>query len=95
MYRWIPILVSLAVAVQNYAGLNRAAAFRLDDTGREVEFVRILEARHPRVDDPTTGVIVDGEFWYIADSHIAGFDHSAPPPDFEVWGTVLILRVPL
>jgi hypothetical protein len=83
------------VAVQNYAGLDRAAAFRLDDTGRAVDLVRILEAHHPRADDPTTGVIVGDEFWYIANSHIAGFDHSAPPPDFEVWGTVLILRVPL
>ena len=45
--------------------------------------------------DPTTGVIVGDEFWYIANSNIAGFDHSTSTPTREEWGTVLILRVPL
>jgi hypothetical protein len=45
--------------------------------------------------DPTTGVIVDGELWYIANSNLAGFDIRQMEPDPEVWGTVLILRAPL
>ena len=45
--------------------------------------------------DPTTGVIVDGEFWYIANSNIAGFNYAEQTPTRDEWGTVLILRVPL
>jgi hypothetical protein len=45
--------------------------------------------------DPTTGVIVDDEFWYIANSNLAGFDIRRDVPDAESWGTVLILRAPL
>jgi sugar lactone lactonase YvrE len=83
------------VAVQNYAGLDRVAAFRLDAMGHKVESVRILESHHPKMDDPTTGVIVGDEFWYIANSHIAGFDRTTTEPNAEHWGPVLVLRVPL
>lgn len=82
------------IAVQNYAGLNRAAAFRLSPDGKAVTAVRVLEAHHPRVSDPTTGVIVDGEFWYIVNSNIAGYDrHDDEDP--AALGTVLIQRVGL
>ena len=80
---------------RNYAGLDRAAAFRLDESGSRVAEVRVLEARHPRMEDPTTGVIVGDEFWYIANSNIAGFNHAETTPTREAWGTVLILRVQL
>lgn len=83
------------VVVQNYAGLDRVAAFELDESGTKVVSARVLESRHPRMKDPTTGVIVDGEFWYIANSNIAGFNHAEQTPTREEWGTVLILRVPL
>jgi hypothetical protein len=83
------------VTVQNYAGLDRAAAFELDASGTRVISARVLESRHPRMQDPTTGVIVDDELWYIANSNIAGFNHAEQIPTREEWGTVLILRVPL
>lgn len=82
------------VVVQNYAGLDRAAAFRLDESGCAVTAVRVLEARHPRTKDPTTGVIVGDEFWYIANSNIAGFDIRQAPADPQL-GPVLILRTQL
>lgn len=83
------------VAVQNYAGLDRVAAFVLDRSGNAITSARVLESRHPRAHDPTTAVIVDGEAWYIANSHIAGFDARTDAPDAGTWGTVLVLRAPL
>jgi hypothetical protein len=38
---------------------------------------------------------VDGGFWDIANSNIAGLDNTKTQPTREEWGTVLILRVPL
>ncbi len=72
-----------------------AAAFRLDEGGTAVESVRVLEARHPRTKDPTTGVIVDGEFWYILNSNLSGFDIRRDTPDPTLWGNVVILRAAL
>lgn len=83
------------VAVQNYAGLDRIAAFALEDAGRAVRGIRVLEARHPRMDDPTTGVIVGDEIWTIANSHLARFDARTDEPDATAWGKVLVLRTPL
>ena len=93
MHRWIPVLISLAIAVpaaaetmaEHYGAAMRARADgNFEQYHVEIAAADALLPGHPRVDDPTSGVIVDGEFWYIANSHIAGFDHSAPPPDFEV-----------
>lgn len=64
------------LVVQNYAGLDRAARFPLATDGRSVTGVEVLDARHPSMDDPTTGVVADGWWWFIANSHVAGFDRE-------------------
>lgn len=63
------------LAVQNVFGLDRVVRITLDEGGRKIEKVDVLDARHPAQQDPTTGVIVPGQggpdrFLWIANARI-------------------------
>lgn len=84
------------VAIQNAMGLDRVIRLELDEARRAVVAHEVLEARHPRMDDPTTGVIVGDELWYIANSHIATYAREGGWPEEPAeYGDVLVLRVGL
>lgn len=63
--------------------LKRVSRCRLDDSGLAVTGCETLEQNHPLFAHPTTGVIVDGVFYYIANSQFdsVGPDGSLPPLD--------------
>jgi hypothetical protein len=56
------------IAVQNGASPERVVAFTLDATLGRIESQTVIERSTETLGDPTHGVVVDNEFWYIANS---------------------------
>jgi sugar lactone lactonase YvrE len=56
------------IAVQNGTSPERVVAFRLNATLTRIESEKIIERSTPTIGDPTHGVMVDGGFYYIANS---------------------------
>jgi len=55
-------------AVQNGTSPERVVSFKLDATLTTIVSATIIERSTPTLGDPTHGVIVDGSFYYIANS---------------------------
>lgn len=64
------------IAIQNAYGLDRVVHISLDETGKRISGVEVLDARHPAQHDPTTGVVVPpssgapARFLWIANARI-------------------------
>ena len=56
------------IAVQNGSSPERVVLFRLDSEITRVVSEEVIESATPGLGDPTHGVIVGGEFYYIANS---------------------------
>jgi sugar lactone lactonase YvrE len=56
------------IATQNGASPERVVAFRLDTTLTRIESETIIERATPTLGDPTHGVVIDKDFYYIANS---------------------------
>jgi hypothetical protein len=56
------------IAVQNGTSPERVVVFTLDAGRTKITGERIIERSTPTLGDPTHGVIVDGDFFYIANS---------------------------
>jgi hypothetical protein len=50
--------------------------WRLSPDGRKVRHSEVLEYRTPLVDDPTTGAVYHGGFYYIANSGIDNLEND-------------------
>lgn len=50
------------------ADLNAVTRYYLNDQGDGIRKVETLEADHPKMDHPTTGVLIDGELYYVANA---------------------------
>lgn len=83
------------IAIQNGIRPHRVVRLELGDRGRRVRHARVLLANHEDLDEPTLGVVVDKNFYFIANSQWGRFDkdHRLPPP--EKLRRPMILRVPL
>jgi hypothetical protein len=83
------------IAIQNGIRPHRVVRLELGDRGRRVRSARVLLANHEDLDEPTLGVIVDENFYFVANSQWGQFDkdHRLPPP--EKLRRPMILRVPL
>jgi len=81
------------VCVQN--GLHRIARFYLNPNGDSVKRMEIIETKNPHFILPTTGVIVDHMFYYIANSQAYSIhrDGTLFPP--EKLKDVVILKADL
>ncbi len=64
------------VAIQNGPMLPRVVRFPLDRSNRQILSVQVLERRNPLFDGITTGCLVAGRFYYIANTQI---DKSGQP----------------
>lgn len=72
------------VAVQNSAGpQSRIVKFDLNKTWDAVMKSTVLESQNPLYNIPTTGTIVDDEFYFIANSQLRNFDEQGAifPPE--------------
>ncbi len=83
------------VAIQNHKGLNRVARFHLNENLDGVEEVEVLLEDHPSFDSPTTGVIVDGVLFVIANSQLRRYDENRRLLPLEDLKEPVILRIPL
>jgi hypothetical protein len=82
------------IGVQNGLRPHRVIALRLED-GDIVE-LRVLAAGLSQFDEPTQGVVAQGRFHVVADSHWGRFDAAGglPPADTLSGPTVLGLPLP-
>jgi|CXWL01.1.fsa_nt_gi hypothetical protein len=85
----------LLVGIQNVVGQGRVWRLELDlDNGR-VARAEVLETGNPLFANPTTGVIVDGGFYFLANPRLQDFDPEGrlrPPP---AGARHVLLRQPL
>ncbi len=78
------------IAVQNSQGLARVMRFYLDPAGQKITGGSIVAANLTEFDEPTTGVIVGPEFYFIANSELNRFGPDgtlkplSPPQDFLI-----------
>lgn len=54
--------------------------YRLDAAGTTIVDADLLAEDDPELDDPTTGVVVDDRFYYVANSQFGRLDGGALPP---------------
>ncbi|HSJ08382.1 MAG TPA: hypothetical protein VK928_00675 [Longimicrobiales bacterium] len=80
------------VAIHPAAGLVRR--YRLDAARTRIIAAETLEARHPMFGNPTTGVIVDAQLFYIANAQFDRIRDGVLRPMEELYEPV-ILRLPL
>ena len=73
---------------------NRVQRFMIDVDGRRLSGAEVLEANHPMFMNPTTGVIVGTDLFYIANSQFSSFRRGELFPMSRLFETV-VLRLPL
>ncbi len=83
------------LAIQNGVAPHRVIRLRLDPSGTRVDRVETLERGHPAYDEPTLGVVVGSELFYVANSQWGSFtkDNSILPDD--KLREPVVLRLPL
>ncbi len=83
------------VVVQNGRGLDRVVRLFLDETGRRVEGMAVLAARLPEFDEPTTGCVAGGAYYFVANSQLrrlgrdGALSPADPPRDFLIMRAAL------
>lgn len=85
------------IAVQPFEQSRKVARFRLTPSLDAVEGIDTLEASHPVFRQPTTGVIVGDDFYFIANAQLQAFRamHATGTIDRSALADVVILRRPL
>jgi hypothetical protein len=83
------------IGIQNGVVPHRVARFTLSPAGDRILEARVLERAHPRYDEPTLGVPVNGDLFYIANSQWARFGPDGRIADSTVLTRPVVLRLPL
>ncbi|HEX8355247.1 MAG TPA: hypothetical protein VF611_20245 [Pyrinomonadaceae bacterium] len=83
------------VAIQNLRGPGRVVRLFLNRGGDRVERARVVEAFNPLFDTPTTGALVGGELFYIANSQLTKLNDAGVIPPGTPLGEVRVLRTRL
>jgi len=83
------------VGIQN--GIGRARILRIDlsDTRDAVDRIDVLEASNPQFDEPTTGAVANGAFYFMANPQLRAFDASHKIWPADRLHDVVVLRLPL
>jgi hypothetical protein len=83
------------VGIQNGVAPHPVAGFTIDRAGTRVLATEVLERAHPRHQEPTLGVVVEGELYYVANSQWERFgeDGRVAHPDSLLPTAVLRLRL--
>lgn len=76
------------IAIQNGIGVHRVLRLRLDAKRERITEVEVLERNHPEHGEPTLGVIVGNDFYYVANAPWGLAEGEEPPP-------AVVLRLPL
>lgn len=76
------------IAIQNGIGVYRVLRLRLDAKRERITEVEVLERNHPEHGEPTLGVVVGNDFYYVANAPWGLTAEEEPPP-------AVVLRLPL
>ena len=84
------------VAIQNLVGRGRVWRFRVDATTAHVDDLQLLLRQHPDLRNPTTGVVADRRFLFVADPNLQVFadDALSAAPAGRRGHRILALRLP-
>lgn len=86
------------IAIQPFADQRKVVRYSLDEGANAFTKVEVIEPEHPLFQQPTTGVIVGGDFYYIANSQLQLFRSLYKPDaayDKDKLRGVVVLRVRL
>ena len=83
------------LGIQNGVTPHRVTRFTLSPAGDRIQSSEILERAHPRYDEPTLGVLVEGELFYVANSQWEGFGENGAIPHPDSLRRPVVLRLPL
>jgi sugar lactone lactonase YvrE len=83
------------IGIQNGVGRPRVIRIELNDARDAVSAVHVLEAANPRFDEPTTGVIANGEFYFLANPQLRAFDENHRIWPRERLKDVIVVKLPL
>jgi sugar lactone lactonase YvrE len=83
------------VATQNGTSPERVVRFELDKSLTHVESEAVIERATPNLGDPTHGVIVNGSFYYIANSGWDVLEDDGTPKPGSKPTSALIMRAEL
>ena len=83
------------IAVQNFINPGRILRLHLDDAGKVIESMTVLQVNHPLLDEPTTGAIVDKHLHVIANSSVLSVQPDGSLRDEATLVPAVILAVPL
>ncbi len=85
---------SWLVGIQNGINPHRVVGLRLDAAGAAVAEARTLERGHRVFDEPTLGVVVGPDLYFVANSQYAHFRRDGTLDETRLAGPV-VLRTPL
>jgi hypothetical protein len=83
------------IATQNGTSPERVVRFELDRSLSRVESESIIERKTPTLGDPTHGVVVDGRFYYIANSGWDTMDEHGKPKGEKTMSEAFVMRAAL
>ncbi len=83
------------VAIQNGVPPARVQRFALGPDGRSLAGAETLERAHPGYDEPTLGVVVGPDLWYVANSHWPKFGEDGALVAGAELSPTVVLRLPL
>lgn len=82
------------IVIQNGVRPHRVLRLRLNTTGDAIVQAETLEANHPTYEEPTLGVVVGDDFYYVANSQWNRFDANGNLPSSGLRAPI-ILKLPL
>jgi hypothetical protein len=80
------------IATQNGTSPERVIRFELDKSLSRVESESIIERATPTLGDPTHGIVLDGHFYYIANSGWDRMDEHGKPKESATMSEALIMQ---
>ncbi|MCF8262280.1 MAG: hypothetical protein K9J12_16015 [Melioribacteraceae bacterium] len=83
------------LAIQNGVNPNRLIKMGLNDSGTEVTDWEIIDSNHRYFDDPTLGVFVGSDFYYVANSNWNKFNREGILDRSLILSEPVILKVEL
>lgn len=83
------------IGIQNGVGQPRIVRIGLSESRDSVTRIEVLESGNPRFDEPTTGVVANGAFYFMANPQLRAFDDNHRIWPRERLRDVVVLRLPL
>jgi hypothetical protein len=78
------------IGIQQTRETSQVVRIGLSDDGRAARDASVLERHHPAYDAPTTGLLLDDAFYYLANSQLTKWQSGRP-----IEATTIVLRLPV